>query len=70
MVDQTVKAGSSQISRAATAMSDSIINKVFNKNASNLYKKVMASHASKWLGNQAKLLLRTGFLEGIEEGQQ
>nr|DAH00522.1 MAG TPA: hypothetical protein [Crassvirales sp.] len=51
-------------------MSDSIINKVFNKNASNLYKKVMASHASKWLGNQAKLLLRTGFLEGIEEGQQ
>lgn len=70
LIDQTVKKGSSQISRAATAMSDSIINKVFNKNASNLYKKVMASHASKWLGNQAKLLLRTGFLEGIEEGQQ
>lgn len=70
LIDQTVKNAPSKISRAATAMSDSIINRVFNKNASNLYKKVMASHASKWLGNQAKLLLRTGFLEGIEEGQQ
>lgn len=70
LINQTVKNASSRIDRAATAMSDSIINKVFNKNASDLYKKVMASHASKWLGNQAKLLLRTGFLEGIEEGQQ
>lgn len=70
LIDQTVKNVPSRISGAATAMSDAIINKVFNKNASNLYKKVMASHASKWLGNQAKLLLRTGFLEGIEEGQQ
>ena len=70
LIDQTVKNVPSRISGAATAMSDAIINKVFNKNASNLYKKVMASHASKWLGNQAKLLLRTGFLEGVEEGQQ
>ena len=70
LINQTVKNASSRIDRAATAMSDSIINKVFNKNASDLYKKVMASHASKWLGNQAKTLLRTGFLEGIEEGQQ
>ena len=70
LINQTVKNASSRIDRAATAMSDSIINKVFNKNASDLYKKVMASHASKWLGNQAKILLRTGFLEGIEEGQQ
>lgn len=70
LINQTVKNASSRIDRAATSMSDSIINKVFNKNASDLYKKVMASHASKWLGNQAKTLLRTGFLEGIEEGQQ
>ena len=55
---------------AAISMSDRAINKVFNSNASDIYKKVMASHASKWLGNQIKRLTWTGFTEGIEEGQQ
>lgn len=61
---------SEKIGKYATAMSDAVINKIFSKEASSIYKKVTASHASKWLGNQIKKLGFVGVTEGIEEGQQ